>query len=352
MATNTDKGFYNEARKYAENWKQNYLAKEWKNDRLPIEPKNPGWIPFGPGFNGNTHPLVLPIRYQWFNLAPSIRREVKQYFCDEGIRPHDFFGHLLSSQAFCLNLFGKFKSHPEHLREFIVKTLGLNGHEYMKIHRLEFEWNDEEIVTKIFNEVTGTRGYKQTTSDMKIEYQYGNKDCLLLIEFKFTEGTGPSSKLPFGECSISDKAGCDSRLKLMINPKVCPLECNSTKPQYYWSIIKDNPGILKNEFLTIDTLCPFRFDGYQLMRNQLMAHLIEKRDSKRCDFLVIYDGRNDVIKKRPIKINRSEYIQLDNWKNVVQNDRFHYSTIQEVYPALSDHLGDIRNYLSIRYGLD
>jgi hypothetical protein len=338
---------YNRAKSRMLDWKNRYA-----NEEFDFEKIDPGPTPFGPSN------LVFPAHLTKLNFYSSFRNDIRKYFCDNEIAYHDLVGHILSSQAFCLNLFGKALTQ----KDFVLPILRMLPHnsnvEDISVNYVDFEWNDYDIVYHDFGEKTGRRGEKQTSCDVAIGYTSHNVRCLLLIEFKFTEGT-KSQQASLGHCFTSKKTGeyreCQNRRALWTNPYDCPLEQSRRKPkdrrkpQHYWAILKTNDGgPFKSSLFTLDEACPFQYEGYQLMRSQLLGWLYERRDGVRCDFMLLYDGRNEVLRQdRPIHIG-GQTLGFDDWAGFIKNDRFYYGTVQEIWNQLHPD-NDHRKYIEGRY---
>ena len=179
---------------------------------------------------------------------------------------------------------------------------------------------------------------------------------MLLLEFKFTEPD-------FGQCSKQgnpDPERCLSLGKDMQNNIYShKTKCYRTEVRRpYWDMILSDDGPLQQELLTKESYCPFRYDFYQLMRNQLLAHCIQsdpEEDFNRVEFGVIYHADNEVLTtmSRPFGGERNP---LKAWPNLLKNQNtFHVFTVQDFLdatePNLQGELASWRAYLKQRYDL-
>jgi len=175
---------------------------------------------------------------------------------------------------------------------------------------------------------------------------------MLLLEFKFTEPD-------FGQCSKQgnpDPSRCLSLGKDVYSYKT---KCYRTEVgRSYWDLILSDDGPFRQEPLTKESYCPFRYDFYQLMRNQLLAHCIQSDSPpifNRVEFGVIYHADNEalVAMARPFGGERNP---LKAWANLLKNQKtFHAFTVQEflnaIGPNLHSELVNWRTYLKQRYDL-
>lgn len=71
---------------------------------------------------------ILPKDLKWLNLLESYRSEICQYLNDHrNIRPHKYFHHLNSSQAFALNLFFPYFEGGKSASAALLRALGVPG---------------------------------------------------------------------------------------------------------------------------------------------------------------------------------------------------------------------------------
>jgi len=175
---------------------------------------------------------------------------------------------------------------------------------------------------------------------------------MLILEFKFTESG-------FGECSKQgnpNQRRCQSARRVI---EALNENCwRAIRERTYWDIILSNDSPFRREALTTERYCPFRYDFYQLMRNQLLAHCIEtdrQADFSRVDFGVIYHADNEALLKmtRPFGGERNP---LKAWPILLKDPRkFHTFTIQELLGVVDRELpvglAEWRSYLKQKYYL-
>ena len=297
--------------------------------------------------NMDIYEHILPARQWTQNLWSGIRQTAVDYFKRKKIKWHKERDNLLSSQILCVNIFFTLKNHTSlldgFLREFYPSLA--------EVTDIDFEYIGKE---NYFNE-PGGRGYNRTSTDVSIEWEdTTGKSNLLLIEFKFTEPN-------FGECSKSgnpDQQRCDHAELIISSPKT---QCyRSEKQRTYWDTILSPQGPFIVEMLRKTQYCPFRYDFYQLMRNQLLAHHItEDKDSgvHFAEFAVCYDDRNKNILNLSHPID-GDSNPLTSWKSFLKDkNTFKHFTIQQLLEyientdTLPSELEQWRTYLNKRYDL-
>jgi len=293
------------------------------------------------------YPHILPEGKWDLNLWDSIRKEAQFYFNDNNIAWHKYKHNLLSSQVMCVNIFFPLKKHLDVLEPWLSSYFNNVGN----VVDLDFEYIGPEG-KDYFNE-NGGRGQNRTSSDVSITWlDKAKRKNMLLLEFKFTESS-------FGECGKKgnpDRSRCLSSNKVVASPQT---QCYRAEVgRTYWDIIPTNESPLRKERLTADGYCPFRYDFYQLMRNQLLAHCIQA-DSEaglhRVEFGVIYHADNDKLLRMSHSFD-GERNPLKAWRSMLKNpDPFHYFAVQDLISTIEERLPDglieWRTYLKQRYGL-
>ncbi|MCK4786390.1 MAG: hypothetical protein KAV87_21710, partial [Desulfobacteraceae bacterium] len=130
------------------------------------------------------------------------------------------------------------------------------------------------------------------------------------------------------------------------------------KKRRYWEYVLSSDSPFRREVLTTERFCPFLYDFYQLMRNQLLAHCIQtdsKAGFKRVDFGVVYHSDNDRLLRMSHRFC-GESNPLEAWPMMLRNtDTFHVFTVQDfigtIEAGLPVDLTGWRTYLEQRYGL-
>ena len=286
------------------------------------------------------YPHILPKRMWNLNLWESIREEAEHYFDDNEIAWHNQKHNLLSSQIMCVNIFFPMRQHLDILKVWLSHYSSFS--ELEKVTALDFEY----IGTKNYFNEPGGRGQNRTSSDLSITWQdKERKKNMLLLEFKFTEPD-------FGQCS---KQG-NPDYKRCLSPNY-QMQCYRTEiGRPYWRMILSSNSPCLSELFTKQSYCPFRYNFYQLMRNQLLAHCIQsnpEEDFNRVEFGVIYHAGNEILTtmSRPF---RGESNPLIAWPKLLKNpNTFHVFTLQDflntIEPKLHTRLVDWRAHLKQRY---
>jgi hypothetical protein len=223
------------------------------------------------------------------NLLPEFRVEILEHLADHGIGRHKFAHHVLSSQCFALNLAAPFFRRPG----LLSPLFGSGGAEVVKV--------EAEVagVKNYFNE-PGRRGAHRTSADLGIWLKRPDgQSALVLIEVKFTEAS-------FGHCSKGLKEEfCKSGNRRILESKgdLCPLAGEPYR-RTYWKLLEELQ-LFKRDELSETEACPFLFDGYQLMRNQLLAAAMERDPEEMVSeakfVALLHDGNEDIrVLDRPV----------------------------------------------------
>ena len=251
-------------------------------------------------FRGKPYCHILPDESWEENLWSQKREHILNYAKHRYINWHLGKAHLNSSQILCFNLFFPFMYNTKPLEPYFREHVtGFNKFSGI----MDFEYTDP---LNLLNEP------KQTNVDLAMEWL--DDDCnlnLFLFEFKYTEDS-------FGTCSKYNKEKCRD-LDTYNHPKKCYLANNKIK---YWDELTQN-GQIKIELIVGKGACPFRSGLYQLMRNQLLAHMLEKTGRyKKVIFGVIYPKQNKAL-ERGVGSIRTVNGQKVAWCNLINNlDRF------------------------------
>lgn len=298
-------------------------------------------------WRGKPYPHILPSEKWQYNLFEAIRDSAIQCFERNYIAWHQQRHNLLSSQILCVNLFFPLRQHLDVIQSFLSSHFS----NVERIIDIDFEYVGP-CEKDYFNE-GGGRGQNRTSSDIAIIWEdKSNNKSMLLLEFKFTESD-------FGECGKQgnpNRGRCQSASRAIEGPNE---NCwRAIRKRTYWDIILSNDSPFRREALTAERYCPFRYDFYQLMRNQLLAHCIEtdpQADFSRVDFGVIYHADNEALLRmaRPFAGERNP---LKAWQILLKDpSKFHIFTIQELVGVVSRELpvglAGWRDYLKQKYDL-
>jgi len=300
-------------------------------------------------WRGKGYQHILPIEIWDFNLWNEIRDTARIQFAERDIAWHDQRHNLLSSQILCVNIFFPLRNEQELLANFLADRIP----QLAGVGKTHFEYIGEK---NYLNE-PGGRGQMRTSADVALEwFDASNSRGLLLLEFKFTE-------TEFGRCGGATSRGnkerwrCRQPSEIARAPeKMCYLVDRRRRP--YWQIAVGPNSPLCIDLLAREPYCPFRYDFYQLMRNQFLAHLIESDPHsgfQRALFGVAYHAENDRLLRmgRPFGGERNP---LKAWAALLREpDRFITFTVQDLLnwidARLPEHLEEWRAFLSAKYGL-
>ncbi len=226
----------------------------------------------GAGFyKGLTRPFCLPLDRADENLYPGIRSSIKTYFEKHEIKWHDGqnhnpSNHLCDSQVCCANFLFPFADQPDALVSLLrpifpelKRMLPIEDGQYVG-----FEWIGKKnyLGEKISRNRKRTRGANFTSADAAVlfELQDGRRQACL-IEWKYTEA--------YYRTWLKYAASGTDKTKIyehLYDAEDCPL--NRTLIPYIDSLFYE----------------PF----YQLMRQQFLAHEMEKAhelEGRYCQFV-------------------------------------------------------------------
>lgn len=242
---------------------QAYSARErqrairWKmsSPLVPLEARVPAPYVDKDGRSGGAkYDFCLPSEHASISLLPEVRESALTLFEELGIPWHASVAggpsnHLLSSQVQCVNALGQMVSDPARIVRAFGELLGTV--EVMQVEPgrfLTFEYIGER---DYFGESPGaprTRGARCTSVDAAFLHRTaGGVVELVLIEWKYTESYRPRKAEP---------------------------ENDQVRRSRYGSALMADDGPVRSDLLPIDELLDEPL--YQLMRQQLLAHELEK----------------------------------------------------------------------------
>ena len=210
-------------------------------------------------YKDHPYPFCLPAEHADQNLFPAIRQPILDYFKRNEIKWHDGHddkpsNHLCNSQVCCANFLFPFFDRPTALAG-LLRPLFPDLYEMLPIEDGQFvahEWIGAQnyLGEKILPGKKRTRGALFTSADAAVKFRRTDgKVQVVLIEWKYTEAYYPTS-VKFA-ASGTDKSKIYEHLFLAED---CPID-KAVLPHY--------------DDLFYD---PF----YQLMRQQFLAHEMEK----------------------------------------------------------------------------
>lgn len=204
---------------------------------------------------GPERDFCLPAEFADLSLLPEVRVSALDLFSRLEIPWHAAVGsgpsnHLLSSQVQCVNALGQMVFDPERLVRAFRPLVDTDNVEEIEPNRwLTFEYIGEHDV---LNEaVRGVRRRGSGCTSVDAAFVHTTRDGvreLVLIEWKYTEHYRPRRPEP-----MRDRVRCDRYSELLASP--------------------DSP--VNSSLVPIDEL--FQEPIYQLVRQQLLAHELEKR---------------------------------------------------------------------------
>ncbi|MFU8803418.1 MAG: PGN_0703 family putative restriction endonuclease [Bradymonadaceae bacterium] len=284
--------------------------------------------------NGEERDYLFP-RERWVaNILPNYRVAVAAHLKRHDIAQHSFLHHVRSSQAFALNLAAPFLEEPALLTPLLRELLPpeLAG-ELDEVIRVEAEVMGGK---NYFREpAQGGRGELRTSADLGVWWRtLRGETNLVLIEVKFTEED-------FGHCAKGRKAGgpCDEGGAELVETvgRECPLT-QAPHNRAYWELLGDHDVFVKAA-LARSSSCPFRHDGYQLMRSQLLGVSMEAdRDEglTRVDFAILIHDDNPSIGQ--VRLPGGSKDVTTGWSGLLTRpDRFHAWKASEWVRPGADH---------------
>jgi len=250
--------------KFLESEKQNQIWFKNRSDTITPEARVDGI------YKGKPRPFCLPVELSEQNLFFPIRETATSFIRKKKIRWHDGHNnkpsnHLCDSQVFCVNFLFPFADKPEELAKLLHPV-------FPKIKRMlpvedksfvSFEWigNQNYLGERVRSGKSRTRGTNCTSVDAIVRFEsVDHKIQVVLIEWKYTESYASSFKR-------YSNGGTDrgSIYKHLFDPIDCPI----------------NKEILPG----YDAL--FYEPFYQLMRQQLLAHEMEKAHELGADIVSV-----------------------------------------------------------------
>ncbi|KRE41057.1 PGN_0703 family putative restriction endonuclease [Knoellia sp. Soil729] len=199
--------------------------------------------------------FCLPREYASLNLLSEARATALSLFAELGIPWHAGVGtgssnHLLSSQVQCANALAPMVNDPDR----IVRAFGdvLDIHHVLEIEPGRFLTFEYIGPTDYFNESPGReriRGARCTSVDAAFRYRTGNGEVeLALVEWKYVE---------------------EYRTARRPDPAK-----DATRRRRYFTTWSDPAGPVREDVLSFEDILDGPF--YQLVRQQLLAHQLEK----------------------------------------------------------------------------
>lgn len=239
--------------------------------------------------NGSLHPMILPLEVR--DQLPHIYAPIRDLVKTLTFKQHEYFHHMASSQAACLNMFLPILSHPkaeEVLRAALPDIQSIDR--TWLGHGFSVEYSGEELGMP-----GGPIGDKTvmagTDCDLAVAYtDKAGRRCLWLVEHKLTEQE-------FTTCGGYNSKGrdperhlCESSFEeLLHEPHRCYYQ--EAKKYLYWQVTEANRASFAGAAKHIG--CPFKEGMNQLWRNLLMAWAIKEiSDFDHVTFSVVHHPNN------------------------------------------------------------
>jgi hypothetical protein len=292
-------------------------------------------------YKGKSYAFCLPTEYAEQNLIPEIRDSALSHFTEHGIKWHDGqngkpSNHLCSSQVCCVNFLFPFADKPDALA-YVLRPVFPEIETMLPVESgryVSFEWIGREnyLGERIRQNSRRTRGANFTSADSIVMFERKDKKRqVVLIEWKYTESYG-GTFIKYSD-SGTDRTGI---YKHLFESPDCPI----------------NKDILPS----FDSL--FYEPFYQLMRQQFLAHEMEKGHELGADIVSVlhiapalnYDFRK-VTSPELEKLGESA---VDIWKKLCKPEgRFISVSTEQLFGTLSiQQLPEIKpwvDYIHARY---
>jgi hypothetical protein len=248
---------------YTEGERRRCSAWKSRTQTLPEPARVPAPYVGKTGHRGATsYDFCLPAEHAELNLLPEVRQPVLALFADAGIPWHAGVdggpsNHLLSSQVQCANALGQMIDDPSRLVRAFGELLGID--EVLEIEPDRFLTFEYIGPTDFFDEAPGGRIRGAHCTSVDAAFLHRPRDGLrelVLVEWKYTESYGLRRPDP-------DKD-----------------EIRRTRYGAAWSAA-DSP--VRRGLLPFDLVLDEPF--YQLVRQQLLAHELEKARAHGADLV-------------------------------------------------------------------
>ena len=221
-------------------------------------------------YKGKPRPFCLSLDCAEENLFPEIRGPALTYFAAHSIKWHDGrngkpSNHLCDSQVCCVNFLFPFAVKPHALAK-VLRAIFPNLRAMLPVedeHYVAFEWIGQEnyLGEKLPRSGKRTRGAHCTSADAAVLFERNDgKRQMVLIEWKYTES--------YGSVSLKVARSGTDRTEIY-------------RPLY----LRDDCPLNKDLLPSFDSL--FYEPFYQFMRQQLLAHEMEKAHELGADIVSV-----------------------------------------------------------------
>ena len=286
-------------------------------------------------------PFCLPVEHAVQNLVPEIRETAITHFASQQIKWHDGqqgkpSNHLCDSQVCCVNFLFPFGNKPIELAD-ILRRVYPDIQEMLPVENgyfVSFEWIGAKnyLGEKISRNGKRTRGANFTSADAIVAFRRrdGSRH-VVLIEWKYTESYS-SHSLKYA------KSGTDRTeiYRHLFEQEDCPID--------------------KNLLPSFDAL--FYEPFYQLMRQQFLAHEMEKAQELGADIVSVLHiapaHNKDFRKVTAPELHHLGTSATGVWQRLVQHSgRFHSIETETLFGGINEvdlpGIKSWRDYIYTRY---
>lgn len=230
-------------------------------------------------------------------IHPDYRHLAREVQVADEIKLHEYAAHLLSSQAFALNLFLPFREGSQKaLSERVSRTVRTR----LLVEEVRFEWVPPGA---LLGELEGDRpGEDEPATAVDVVLWSRLEDgrrAAVLVEVKLSEDG-------FTKCNGRLSPGnrrrdvCDSARLFLGDPGSCYLRrpWGKRRDRRYWEIFAGSHGSVGDAFpgADLDGPCPFAGNAQQPMRNLAIARALEQEGMADAAWFVLcaHDDNPDV----------------------------------------------------------
>lgn len=274
-------------------------------------------------YKGKARPFCLPLDHAEENLFYEIQQTAPAYFASRSIKWHDGQNgkpgnHLCDSQVCCVNFLFPFANKPRALAD-LLRPIFPSLREMLPIedgYYVAFEWIGQEnyLGEKISRNGQRTRGANCTSADAIVMFERTDgKRQIVLIEWKYTESYGRT----FLKISRSgtDRTGI---YRPLFNRDDCP---------FNKALLPDFDSLFYEPF-------------YQLMRQQFLAHEMEKAQELGADVVSVLHiaplHNTDFHQVTSVSLEGIGQTAMDVWKKLTwHTERFSSVSTEQLFGNLS-----------------
>ena len=291
-------------------------------------------------YKNKPRPFCLPVDLACENLSPHIRESAIAFFKAHKIKWHDGkngepSNHLCDSQVCCVNFLFPFAYQPQALKSLLVSVLPMID-EMLPVEDgafVSFEWIGDRnyLGEKKAKNATRSRGANFTSADAVVRFRDLKGEVqVVLIEWKYTESYSP--------------------VNLMV------AKSGTNRLGIYEHLLRSTDSPIKLPRITsLESL--FYEPFYQFMRQQLLAHEMEKAGELKANtvsVLHIAPVHNiDFKRVTSSELKGAGKTAIDAWRTLVSEDIFKSIYTEELFniecltriPGLEIHVA----YLLERY---